>query len=518
MSKISRDIWYGQELQEKLNNGVQKVYDVAKAAYGPGAGNAIIEQNFGFPQISRDGVTNVRKVYLQDAVENMAARTIIQASEKTNKLVGDGTTSVVILAYHLYQEAIKLIAAGHNRMVVSRMLEETATEVIEAIDKLKIDTTPKLSRHIAKISASDDAIGDMIADVIERVGLEGNIIVEEFDGIGSYDEPVNGFYFRKGFTNEFLINNLSALESRLEDADILITEKPLKTQADIAPVLNKIIARGGKGVELVIVGDVSDEALATLALNKVNGNIFTTLVDVPVYGPMRTLFLEDIAAFTGGTILPTGANATTFNIEMLGSAGKVIVTPYATTIIDGEGIKEDVNMRIEGLKDQLKNAESLTDAEEIKKRLSALAGKISIIHVGAPTEIDRGEIQLRVEDAIAATQAAIRDGIVPGGGTCLARLAPKNFTVAFQKPLQVLVENAGYNPSEALFKVLSYPDQWHGYNLRAYREEPVNLLKAGIIDPAEVAKETVRNATSVVKTLITVGVGITFTDRESKSD
>lgn len=517
MSKLSRRISYGDEFQQAKERGIEAAYQLAKAAYGPSAGNVAIETNFGYPVVSRDGVTNVRKLYLEDGDENMAARVIVQASERSNKLVGDGTTAVVILAYHLYKEAMKLIGAGHNRMVVKRKLEQTAAKIIKSIDELKIETTPELSRQVAKVSASDEAIGNMVADVIERIGLEGNIIVEEFDGIGSYDEEVNGLYFRKGFTEQFLINNISSLESRMIDADIFITDKPLKTAGDIGPILNKIAEQAGRGAEILIIGEVSDEALSTLALNKAKENIFPTLVDVPVYGGMRTLFLEDLAIATGAKIFPRGAKASAFSVDMLGGAKKVVINAYSTTIIEGEGIPEDIDSRVEELRTQLKEAESLVDREEIKKRIAILTGKVSIIRVGAPTEVAKGEIQLRVEDAIAATQSAVRDGIVPGGGVALARVAGEDFKDAFTAPLRTLAENSGYNPSEVLFKVLGSKDIWAGYDFRG-EEETANLLKAGIIDPSEVVKEAVRNATSVVGTLITMTVGITFVSREMKSD
>lgn len=517
MSKQSRRISYGEDFQRAKDKGIEEAYQLAKSAYGPSAGNVAIELNFGYPVVSRDGVTNLRKLYLEDGDENMAARIIVQASEKSNKVVGDGTTAVVILAYHLYKEAMKRIGAGHNQMVVKREIQEVANQVIDEIDKLKIETTPKLTRFVAKVSASDEAIGDMVADVVDRIGIEGNIIVEEFDGIGSYDEEVNGFYFRKGFTNEFLIDNMSALESRLDDVDIFITEKPLKNGSDIAPILNKIVQQGGIGAKIMIIGDVADEALATLALNKAKGNVFPTLVDVPVYGPMRSLFLEDIATYTGAKVFPSGAKANSFTPDMLGGAKKVIVNSFSTTIIEGEGSGEDINVRVEDLRTQLKEAESLVDKEEIKKRISTLTGKISIIRVGAPTEVDRGEVQLRVEDAIAATQSAIRDGIVPGGGVCLARVAPDQFKDAFTAPLKTLAENAGYNPSEAVFRVLDSKDEWEGYNLKD-SFNLTNLLEAGIIDPAEVVKTAVRNAASVVGTLISTNVGITYVDRENKAD
>lgn len=518
MTKLSRQISYGAEFQSAKDRGVEQAYQLAKSAYGPSAGNVGIETNFGNPVVSRDGVTNLRKLYLEDANENMAARIIVQASEKSNKLVGDGTTAVVILAYHMYQEAVKRIGAGHNPMQLKRELDNISHEIINRLDELKIKTTPELSRFVAKVSASDEAIGDMVADVIERVGLEGNIIVEEFDGIGSYDEEVGGLYFRKGFTDQFLINNISNLESRMHDVDIFITDKPLKNTSDIAPILNKIAEKAGRGTEFLIIGEVSDEALLTLALNKAKENIFPTLVDVPVYGPMRTLFLEDLAIATGATVFPRGAKASAFSIDMLGGAKKVIVNAYSTTIIEGEGIKEDIDLRVNELRKQHLEAESLIDKEEIRKRIAMLTGKISIIRVGAPTEVDRGEIQLRVEDAIAATQSAIRDGIVPGGGVALTRVAYGDFKDAFTAPLCTLAENAGYNPLEVLYNVQRSKNIWYGYDFRDNLDKPVNLLKKGIIDPAEVVKEAVRNANSVVGTLITMQTGVTFKEREMKSD
>lgn len=520
MTKLSRNISYGRAFQEAKDEAVEQAYQLAKAAYGPSASNVGIEVNYGDPVVSRDGVTNLRKLYLEDADQNLCARILVQASEKSNKSVGDGTTAVIILAYHLYKEAMQLIGAGHNHMQVKRQLEEAAREAIKNIDEIKMEATPDLARFVAKVSASDEAVGEMVADVIDRVGLEGNVIVEEFDGIGSYDEEIEGFYFRKGFTHEFLINNITALESRLHDIDIFVTEKVLRTAADVAPILNKIIENAGRGVELLIVGEVIDEALTTLALNKVKENIYCTVVDVPVYGPMRSLFLEDLAVYTGAQVYANGAKATDFSIDMLGSAEKVIATPYSTTILQGEGNSEVLEKRLDDLREQLLHADSLVDREEIKKRIATLTGKISIIHVGAPTAIERNEIKLRVEDAIAATQSALRDGIVPGGGVALARIAPEALKNAYRAPFETLVDNAGLNPKEAIFKVLHSKDIWAGYDLRSTEDldKPVNLLDIGIVDPAEAVKEAVRNATSVVGTLITMGASVTFKNRDMKSD
>ena len=517
MGKLSRDIWFGNELDDKLNKGIEKLFQVANAAYGPSAGIALVEKNYGAPNASRDGVTNVRKVYLEDPVENMAARTVVQASEKSNQVVGDGTTAVVILSYYLYKEARKLIGAGHNRMAVARMLRDTAELVLKQIDEIKIDATPELTRFVAKVSASDEALGEMIANVIDRVGIESNILVEHFDGIGCYDEEVSGLYFKKGFTNEYLINNFTALESVVKNADIFITKKTLRTAGDVTPILEKIVQSAGRGSEVVIIGDIIDEALATLALNKAQGIISPTVVDVPMFGPMRSLFLEDIAVYTGGKCLDEGAPSSSFTIDMLGGAESVTVNSNSTSIVGGEAASEDIDARVADLRNQYKEAESLVDKEEIKKRLSTLTGKIAIIRVGAATESERDEIKDRVDDAISATQAAIRDGVVPGGGTTLARMDTDYFNEAFEAPFKQLITNAGLNPEEALFKMLD-SDNWYGFDLRNYSSTPVNLLEAGIIDPAEVTKQTVINAVSVVTTLITTTVGLTFKDREMKND
>lgn len=513
--KQSKVIIYEDELQARVAAGIESVYLVAKAAYGPLAGNALLELPYGAPLISRDGVTNVEKVYLEDPVENMAARLIVQASQKSNKKVGDGTTAVVILAYHLYMEARKLIAGGYNRMAVARMLDETAQYALGVLDNIKKPVDSALLRHVAVVSAGDEAVGAMIADVVEEVGIDGGITVEDFAGIGIYNELVDGFYFRKGFTNINLINDPANLESRHENVDIFITEKPLKTATDIAPILDKFVGNGGK--ELVIIGDVGDEALAVLLLNRLKGNLNTTVVDVPVYGGSRSLFLEDIATVTGGRVFLPGANANDFDLPMLGGAKRLIVNEYATTIIGAEGAQEDVQGRIAELHDQLAEAASPVSIGILRDRLAKLTGKVAIIRVGGATEVEQGEVKLRVQDAISAVQAAIQDGIVPGGGVALARMQPQYFRSAYQRPFTQLVDNAGENPELYLWKMLEKP-LWFGYDLKSTTKKPCNLLMAGVIDPTSVIKEVVINATSVVSKLITASVGLTYANREAKLD
>lgn len=519
MSKQVRTVTSEEELNEKISRGVEAIYQVAKAAYGPKAGNAILELPYGDPMISRDGVTNVKNVYLEDPIENMAARLIVQASKKNNTKVGDGTTAVVILARNLYKEARKLIAAGHNRMEVARLLEQTARSVVEQVDAIKIIVDDKLLKHVAVVSSGDEAIGHMIADVIGTVGLDGGVVVEDFSGSGIYSETVEGLYFRRGFTHVNLINDPTAVQSVHMDVDILICDKPLRTAADVTPLIAKIIEGGNQGTEIVIIADVQDEALATLILNKLKGVINPTVVDVPSNGAMRSLFLEDIAIVTGGKVLTLGANPNSFTNDMLGGADKVIINELETTIIGSQGSSEAATKRINELRTQLNESESQGTREALQDRLSKLTGKVAIIRVGGATEVEQVEVKLRTDDAISAVRAAMDDGIVPGGGTVLLRAKVDHFEEAFKAPFKTLVENAGYNSEQASYKVLESA-QGKGYNLRAdnFDYVPVDLIKAGVVDPASVIKEVVRNSTSVVAKLITASVAVTFKDREQKHD
>jgi chaperonin GroEL len=517
MSKLARKVVYGEELQTKISKGIEQIYQVAEAAYGPKAGNVLIEQPYGDPLVSRDGVTNVDRVFLADPIENQAAAIIKQASRKSNKKVGDGTTAVVILSYYLYSEARKLISGGHNQMEVARQLKATAADVMRQIDDMKKPVTDELLRHVANISAGDPAIGEMIADVIHEVGIDGGVTIEDFAGVGIYNEIVDGFYFRRGFTNINLTKDPSNLESRHENVPILISEKRLTTSTDVAPILDKIV---GKGIrELVIVADVGEEALGVLLLNRLKGIITTTVVDSPVFGAMRSLFLEDLAIVTGGKVYLSGANPQDFDTDMLGAAGKVIVNEFSTTVLNGDGGGQEVEERVRDLRAQLAEASSEITIDALKGRLSRLTGKIAIVRVGGATETEQGETKLRVQDAICAVQAAIKDGIVPGGGIALARCEPLEFEDAFQQLFKTLVNNAGLNAEEALWKALRKPT-WYGYDLNRedFNYEPIDLLKAGIVDPTSVIKEVVQNATSVVSQLVTLKASIYFKDREMKND
>lgn len=515
--KKAKEITYEAELQTKIASGLEKVYNVAKAAYGPLAGNAFLEESYGDPIISRDGITNVEKVYLDDPIENMAARTLIQASRKSDKKVGDGTTAATILSYHLYKEARKLIGAGQNRMVVSRKLQQTAAEVLEKLDAY-VKPTDDMLKSVAIISAGDAAIGEMIADIIAEVGEDAGITVEDFGGVGIYNEIKDGFYWRKGFTNINLINDPSNLESNMSNVNVFIADRSFKTAAEIYPILDKMVSGLGKGKEVLFVGEFADEVLAALILNKANQVIFPTVVDTPMYGPLRTMFLDDLAKVTGASVLAQGVNPKDFTVDMLGGADKVIINEYSTTIMGGDGSGEDVQRLIDDLKDQLVTADAAVTQNALRDRISRLTGKIAIIRVGGAVEADQGETKLRVRDAVCAVQAAIKGGIVPGGGTALARIGHtlNDFAAAYKEPFKQLVDNAGENPEAYLAKILENTDIWTGYNLRDGNGELVNLLDAGVIDPADVIREVVINSASVVSKLITTTVAVTYANRDEK--
>ena len=519
MSKLSKNITYEDELQAGIALGIEKVYRVAKAAYGPLAGNAFLEENYGDPTISRDGVTNVEKVYLEDAVENMAARTLIQASRKSDKKVGDGTTAVTILSYHLYKEARKLISSGENRMAVSKKLQEVATEVLGKIDAYVKDVDDSLLKSVAVVSAGDENIGEMISDIISEVGSDAGITVEDFAGVGIYNEIVDGFYWRRGFTNINLINDASNLESNLSNVSIFLSDRSFKAAAEIYPVIEKMVGGLGKGKEVLFVGDFADEVLAALVLNKINGVLIPTIVDVNTFGPMRTMFLDDLATVTGSVVLAQGTNPKDFHIDMLGGADKVIVNEFSTTIMGGDGPVEDLNTRVTELKAQLADADSPVTQNALRDRISRLTGKIAIIRVGGATETEQGETKLRVRDAVCAVQAAVKGGVVPGGGVTLARIGAtlSSFSDSYKEPFKQLVDNAGENAEAYIAKVLDSPDLWSGFNLRD-NKGIVNLLDAGVLDPADVIREVVTNSASVVAKLITTTVAVTYVNREEKHD
>lgn len=516
LSKESRSVVTEQELHQGIVNGVNKVYELAAAGYGPGAGNVLIEQKYGDPLLSRDGVTNIQRLYLENAVENMAARAVIQTSSMNNRKVGDGTTAVALLTRNLYLEGRKLVAAGYKRMEVAKMLKQIGYDVISQVERLSVPFTKTMLLKVAETSTGDKAIAQMLDEIFVELGHDAGVVVESYGGSEVYSETVDGFYFDKGFTKVGLTNQPSNLKSVHEGSvPILISEKNLATKADIGPVLQTLVKN--KVREVILIGQVSDEVVEVLAANWMAGSICVTPVDVPAYEGMRTIFMDDLALLTDADVYVPGANGDDFDVSMLGYAKKVVIDTRSTKIIGADGSKAVVAERVKELKEQLKTSTSQIDIDIIRDRISRLNGKLAIIHVGAPTEMEREELKLRIDDAVCAIRAAFKDGVVPGGGVTLARVKAGQLNSAYQNLIKLLAENAGENPERILMTVQDAKD-WYGYDLKRVGKTPVNLVTAGVLDPTLVVTEIVRNANSIAASLITTSAGTVFVDRESKID
>lgn len=513
----TRHIITGDKAQEATARAVEITRELARAAYGPQSGNVGLEATYGDPISSHDGVFNLDHLNLQENADlyplgtNMAARTLIQASKQTNVHAGDGTTAAAILACALYDEAkAMVINRVDSRMGMARRLQAAAAQAIAEVEKLKIQATPELLQNVAIISASDSDMGALISDTIQEIGADGGVIIENFSGAGIYNDIVSGFYFRRGFTEAALLTDPSNLESRFDNVAVLVCDKPLQNVGDIASILNKLV--GANVHELLLVGNVSGEALIQAVKSRLDGHIVTTIVDAPDFGPMRTLFMDDLAAYTGAKVLSAGANPNDFTVDMVGEA-KVVVNEYSTTLINGDG---QVEQRVKELTEELRQATSPIEQEAVRTRLGRLTGKIAILRVGGNTPAEQQEVKFRVEDAVAALQAAIKEGVVPGGGTVLARL-PKDmpFKNAFEQPLLTLLANAGRNGDRGLWQVQE-AKPWFGFDLRSDELKLVDLKVAGVVDPTLVVKEVVNNAAAAAAILIRTTVWMPFDNREAK--
>lgn len=511
-----KKILIGDDAREKISAGVEVMYEVARAAYGPKAGNVMYENNWpvGASKISRDGVTNLEKVSLSDRAENIAAKAVLQASKKNNATVGDGTTAVAILTYHLYAAGRKLISSGHNQMEVAKMIDDTAEKAIEYIDSIKEPLTDDGLLDVAKVSCGDDAIAQLLADTVKEVGSEGGVTVEEHTGLGVYAEAIDGFYMRKGFTDVRLVKDGGTLSSDFENVPIFLTDKVISQDREMASILNQIVGNGYK--EILILGEVMQDALEFLVMQRTSGKIIATVAGIPATAGMKSIVLDDLAALTGAKVYNHGNSADDFNLDFLGAAKRVIVEELSTTILDGAGDQKEIKRRLDELESQLESETHQVTTMAIKDRIARLKGRVGIVKVGAPTDIDREELRLRVDDAVCALQAARRDGIVPGGGTTLARVTGTPFDSTLQQLFIELMNNAGEKAEYKLGKVLEKPIGF-GYDLKNMTDEPIDLRESGIIDPALVIKEVVRNACSVASKLITTTVVMVFSDEANET-
>lgn len=523
---MAKKVFYDDDARRRVLGGAQILYDAVKTTMGPKGRNVVISKSYGGVTVTHDGVTVAKGVEIADVDDEtlgykVGAELIKQAANKMNDVAGDGTTTVTVLTYHILNEANKLIAAGHNPMLLRKGLEAAAHDVITRLNGMSEDIKSKKSRvaEVATISAGDAEIGNLIANIIDKVGKDGVVTVEEGQGLSLESEVVEGFTMDRGFVSAYMVTDTTRMEAVFNKPAILITDKKISSVQEFLPILEKL-AQAGKKDLVIIAEDVEGEALGTLILNKLKGVFNTVAVKAPSFGDKRKDRLEDIAVLTGGAVISEdqGMSFEDVELDMLGSARKVIVTKDDTTIIEGGGKAANVKARIAQINTQIKDASASDyDREDRETRRASLEGKVAVIKVGGATETEIEEKKFRVDDAVAATKAALDEGIVSGGGLTLINLAGHIKTTghdsiaagatllqnALEQPFRILLSNAGVNPDEWLPQVKkAKPGQ--GVNVND-PTKLVDLKAAGVVDPARVTKEAIQNAVSIAGTSMTMG-------------
>ena len=522
---MAKKVYYDDEARARVLGGAKALYDAVKVTMGPKGRNVVIQQGYGAPTITHDGVTVAEGVELDDKSEEtlgykVGAELIKQAASKMNKSAGDGTTTVTVLTYNILNEANRLIAAGHNPMELRKGVEAAGAEVLSALESLAEPVEGKKTRvaEVATISAGDKEIGDLISDVIGKVGKEGVVTVEEGQGLKMEAEVVEGFTFDRGYVSALMVTDSSRLEAVYSKPAIVITDQKVSSVQEFLPMLEKLAQAGKKDVVL-IADEVEGEALGILVLNKLKGVFNTVAVKAPAFGDRRKEVLQDIATLTGATVISEEQGMTFENVELdvIGTARKVIVTKDDTTIVEGAGRPSDVADRIKQVKAQAEEAKSEYDKENYEKRAAALSGKVAVIKVGGATETEIEEKKFRVDDAVAATKAALAEGIVPGGGVTLVNLAHgikadgadsdsagrSIVKTALTQPFRQLMLNAGLN-AEALLAQVQAAKAGQGIDVN-HPEKLVDLKAKGVVDPAAVTKQAIQNAVSIAATAMTMG-------------
>ena len=517
---MAKKIFYADQARDKVLSGAKQLYDAVKVTFGPKGQNVVIEKSYGNPTITHDGVTVAEAVDLGSSEENLGeqigAKLIKSAAQKLNKVAGDGTTTVTVLTYNILSEANKLIAAGVNPMELRKGIEKAGEEIVAKINQAaeKIEGNDKKVAEVATISAGDKEIGELIASVISKLGKDGIVTVEAGQGLEMEQEIVEGFSYDKGYSSPFFVTDLNRQEAIFDKPLILLTDKKISASNEILPVLEKVAQSGHKDL-VIIAEEVSGEALSLLVLNKLKGVFNSLVLKAPAFGDRRKEILEDIAVLTGATVISEdkGMKLEDAEISSLGSAKKIIATKDNSTIISGAGDHKAVKARIELIKSQANLATSDYDREQYEKRAAALLGKVAVIKVGGATETEIDEKKYRVDDAVAATKAALDEGIVTGGGVTLVNLAnqltgedagTKIVKNALKAPLLHILENAGLN-AQALLAAVENAKPGQGINVMEPEKGLQDLKKAGVIDPARVTREAVQNAISIAATAITMG-------------
>lgn len=522
---MANKVFYDEEARRRLLGGAELLYSAVKTTMGPKGRNVVLSKPYGNPSVTHDGVTVAKGVEIEDVDDEtlgykVGAELIKQAASKMNDVAGDGTTTVTVLTYHLLSEANKLIAAGHNPMLLKKGLESACTDVIEALRSMseKIEGNKKKVAEVATISAGDEEIGNLIASVIEKVGKDGVVTVEEGQGLSMESEVVEGFTFDRGFVSPYMVTDATRMEAVYTKPAIIITDKKISSIQEFLPLLEKL-AQSGKKDLVLIAEDVEGEALTTLVLNRLKGVFNAVAVKAPKFGDQKAAMLSDIAILTGGQLISESSGMTFDNVELdvIGSARKIIVTKDETTIIEGNGSKKEIEDRINQINLQIEATTNDFDKQNLIERKAALLGKVAVIKVGGATETEIEEKKYRVDDAVAAVKAALAEGIVPGGGVTLINLANQikvegNDSVAvgaqilknsLEQPFRILLSNAGINADEWLPKI---NEAKPGMGVDLFNPSKLVDLKAnGIIDPVRVTTEAILSSVSIAATASTMG-------------
>jgi chaperonin GroEL len=517
---MAKELKYNEVARRALERGVNIIADAIKVTLGPKGRNVVLDKKYGAPTITNDGVTIAREIDVEDVFENAGVQLLKEVATKTNDVAGDGTTTATLLAQAMVKEGLRNVAAGANPLLLKRGIEEAVNLVVDEIGKMSHDiaTDKKKIAEVAAISAADEKIGNTIADAMDKVGKDGVITVEESNKFGIEIELVEGLQFDKGYLSPYMVTDAERMEAVLNDPYILISNQKIAAVGDLIPILEKI-QQSGKPL-LIIAEDVEGEALATIVVNKLRGTLTVVAVKAPGFGDRRKAMLEDIAIVTNGKVVSEeiGVKLENVTLDMLGSARQIKVDKENTTVIEGKGSASAIKGRIKQIKNEIEQSDSDFDKEKLQERLAKLAGGVAVIKVGAATEVELKEKKHRIEDALSATKAAVEEGIVSGGGVVLINIIPKIdlkkfegdiktgaaiVAKALEEPLRQIASNAGLEGSVVVEKVKKLPQ---GEGLDALNEKYVNMIDAGIIDPAKVTRSALQNAASIAALLLTTEV------------
>lgn len=533
---MAKQIKFDEAARDRLRAGVDKLANTVKVTLGPKGRNVVLDKGFGVPVVTNDGVTIAKEIELPDKFENIGVELVKQVAEKTNDVAGDGTTTATVLAQSMFTEGLKNVAAGANPMVLRRGMERAVEVAITSLDAQKRDVAGREDiAQVATISAQDDEVGSLIADIMEKVTKDGVITVEESQTLGLESEVVEGLQFDKGYISPYMVTNAEKMEAELRDPYILVTDRKISAVADLLPVLEKLMQTGRK--ELIIIAeDVDGEALATLVVNKIRGTFHALAVKAPGFGERRKEMLQDIATVTGGQVISEeiGLKLDNAQLDMLGQASRVVATKDETIIVGGKGKQADIDARVAQIRQAIERETSDFDREKLQERLGKLASGVAVIRVGAATETEQKEKQHRVEDAVSATKAAVEEGIVPGGGLALLVAAEKiekalakeetkgpDFVTgmrivmrALEEPVRQIAHNAGREGS-VIVEELRKQNFAIGYN--AEDHSYVDMFEAGIVDPKMVTRSALQNAASIASIMLTTEAIVTDIPEEKKN-